>query len=66
MAASVNGSWKIPLGHFLINGLAGEEGSNVVYENLKRLYDVRVKIVSNTCDGVSCNMSIKRNIWGGC
>ena len=32
MAVSINETWKIPLGYFLIDGLSGEEKANLVNE----------------------------------
>ena len=58
MAVALNGHWKLPCGYFLINGLSGEERSNLVKQCLMKLNDVGVNIVSLTCDGPSCHFSM--------
>ena len=58
MAVSLNSNWKVPLGYFLIGGLAASERANLVETCLLKLSDVGVKTVSLTCDGPSCNQSM--------
>ena len=58
MAVLLNSNWKVPLGYFLINGLAASERANLVETCLLKLSDVGVKTVSLTCDGPSCNQSM--------
>ena len=58
MAVSVNSSWKVPCGYFLIKGLTGEEKANLTKECITKLHDVGVKVVSFTCDGPSSHQSM--------
>ncbi len=37
MAVCINGSWKVPCGYFLIDGLSGSERANLVKVCLQRL-----------------------------
>ena len=58
MAVSVNSSWKVPCGYFLVNGLTGEEKANLTKECITKLHDVGVKVVSFTCDGPTSHQSM--------
>ena len=60
MAVSVNENFKIPVGYFLVKGLSGEERANLVKECLVRLHDVGVQVVSHTCDGPSCHITMMK------
>lgn len=60
MAVCVNGSWKIPLGYFLIDGMTGVERANLVQDCFQRLHDCGVTAVSLTCDGPSCHFSMMK------
>ncbi|PIK44382.1 putative THAP domain-containing protein 9-like [Apostichopus japonicus] len=62
MAVSVDQSWKIPLGYFLINGMSGEERANLINQCLQKLHDVGVRAVSLTCDGPSCHFAMMRHL----
>ena len=65
MAVSVNSSWKVPLGYFLIDSMSGKERLNLVRECLHRLHDIGVTTVSLTCDGPSCHISMLTEL-GAC
>ena len=45
MAVSVNASWKIPVGYFLVDGMSGSERVNVVRECFQRLHTTGVHVV---------------------
>lgn len=60
MVVSINSSWKIPVGYFLVDGLNGEERANLVTQCLHKLHDIGVCVVSLTCDGPSCHFSMMR------
>lgn len=47
----VNGSWKLPVGYFLITALSGEQKANLIKMCLGMLHDVGVKVCSLTFDG---------------
>nr|XP_040563692.1 uncharacterized protein LOC121113894 [Lepeophtheirus salmonis] len=55
MVVAINGSWKIPIGNFIIHGLSGREKANLVRTALSKVYDTGIIIPSITCDGPSCN-----------
>jgi hypothetical protein len=65
MAVGVNGSWKTPLGYFLIDSLSGKERANLIRECLHRLYDTGVTVLSLTCDGPSCHLTMLSEL-GAC
>ena len=58
MAVSVNPSWKVPCGYFLVNGLTGAEKANLTKECITKLHEVGVKVVSFTCDGPTSHQSM--------
>ena len=58
MAVSVNSSWKVPCGYFLVNGLTGAEKANLTKECITKLHEVGVKVVSFTCDGPTSHQSM--------
>jgi hypothetical protein len=60
MAVAANASWKIPLGYFLIASLNAEEKSRFLTICLKKLYDIDVKSVGVTCDGLASNFATFR------
>lgn len=62
MVVCVNGSWKVPIGYFLIEGLSGQERANIVQESIRMLTDVGIKVVSLTCDGPSSNLSMLKEL----
>ncbi len=47
-AVSVGQSWKLPLGYFMVAGMAGEEKANFLKICLQKLAKVRVRAVSVT------------------
>jgi hypothetical protein len=48
MAVSLNGSWKVPLGYFLIRSLSGSERANLLTTLFQLLDEVNVKSYSIT------------------
>ncbi|KAK6168807.1 hypothetical protein SNE40_019984 [Patella caerulea] len=58
MAVSINGSWKLPIGYFFIDGMRGEERKNLVKSCLEQLHEVGVTVVSLTLDGAASNISM--------
>ena len=65
MAVAVNGSFKIPVGYFMTNGMTGRELANLTKVCLKKLHDVGVTTISVTCDGPPSNMSMMTEL-GAC
>ncbi|GFO05082.1 THAP domain-containing protein 9 [Plakobranchus ocellatus] len=45
MAITVNSSWKVALGHFLINGLSDTERTNIVKTFILKLHDMDVQVI---------------------
>jgi hypothetical protein len=49
---------------FFINSLTGEENANLVTLCVSKLSEVDVKIISLTCDGPSCHLTIFKVLGG--
>ncbi len=62
MAFCVNGSWKVPLAYFFIEGLSGKEHANLIKVCLQRLHDTGADVLSITCDGPSCHFSMMSDL----
>ena len=58
LVVAFNDNWKIPCGYFFIDGMSGEERSNIVNECITRLHETGVLVVSITCDVPSFNMAM--------
>ena len=58
----INGSWKVPCGYFLVDGLSSAEKANLVTSCLEKLYDVGVKVASFTCDGPDSHFAMLRTL----
>lgn len=54
----VNGSWKIPVGYFLISGIKAESKKGLVQECLKKCFEVGIKVISLTFDGAPTNLTM--------
>ena len=63
MAVSVNSSWKVPCGYFLVNGLTEEGKANLTKECITKLHEVGVKVVSFTCDGPTSHLVTYRRTF---
>ncbi|GFR77033.1 THAP domain-containing protein 9 [Elysia marginata] len=62
MLVSLNDSWKVLLGYFLIAGLNGEERKSLVNSALEKLHDIGVYVVSLTHDGAASNFAMPRSL----
>lgn len=60
----INEHWKAPVGYFLIDGLNGQERSNLLLTCLMKLHGAGVDVVSVTFDGCSANLSMASQL--GC
>lgn len=58
MAVSLNDSWKIPIGYFLIHSLNGSERANLLTQALQLLHDCNCKVYSTTFDGAASNFAM--------
>ena len=64
LIVSLTEYWKVPVGYFLIDGLAGQERANLVNLCISNLYQNGADVVSLTFDGCSANCSMV-TILGG-
>lgn len=61
MLTCVNGSWKIPLGYFLIDGISAEQKASLVKNCIEILtQDCGIEIISLTFDGCPTNFSMAK------
>lgn len=58
MLVCINSHWKIPIGYFLLDGLAASEKANLVNLALEYSNDVGVIVSSVTFDGTATNFSM--------
>ncbi|KAB0801379.1 hypothetical protein PPYR_05733, partial [Photinus pyralis] len=58
LIVAVNGTWKLPIGYFLTNGLSGEQKSSLINQSIIMVQNTGAKIVSLTCDGAPSNISM--------
>lgn len=65
MAVAVNGSWKAPVGYFLVRTLKGADRATLVRQCLLKQPDIGVKVISLTCDGPTVHMAMFREL-GAC
>lgn len=56
MLVSINESWKLPVGYFLIAGVTAETKANLINICLEKCHDVGVTVASFTFDGCSANL----------
>lgn len=64
LLTAINGSWKIPVGYFLVDGLSGGQKSNLVLQCLELLHDTGMEVISLTFDGFPANIAMAKKI--GC
>lgn len=58
MVVCMNGYWKLPIGYFLIDGLTGQERSNLLQTAIELITNTGAYINSITFDGASVNTSM--------
>lgn len=64
LLVSINQSWKLPIGYFLIDRMSGVRKSNLVLQSLRLLHETGVNVVCITCNDASTNLSMARTL--GC
>lgn len=64
MLVSLNDSFKLPLGYFLVNGFSAEQRCNVILMCLERCHEVGAEVVSLTFDGCPSNLAAAKKL--GC
>lgn len=57
MLVAINSNWKIPVGYFLINGIASTEKSNLINLCLQHVSKTGVIVKTLTFDGTASNFS---------
>ena len=62
MVTPVNASWKLPIAYFFIAGLNSEEKKQLLEIALKKLFEIGVRVVSVTCDGLRANFATFENL----
>lgn len=60
MLTCLNGSWKLPIGYFLVNGVTAEQKSSLFKTCIDLVSERGVDIVSLTFDGCPANFSMAR------
>lgn len=58
MVVCMNGYWKLPIGYFLIDGLSGQERSNLFQTSIELITNSGAHIHSVTFDGAPVNQSM--------
>lgn len=64
MVVSLNESWKLPVGYFLIDGLAAQERKTLVQQCVTKLHSCGLSVESLTFDGASSNVAMAKEL--GC
>ena len=62
MLVCVNGGWKIPVFHYFVKALGGEQQSELTKEILMRLSETGVIITSVTFDGLKSNFTMCKRL----
>ncbi|VEN44792.1 unnamed protein product [Callosobruchus maculatus] len=62
MLVCINGSWKIPVGYFFIDGLSGKEKAELVNKCLVFINESGVKVTSLTFDGAPVNFTMASHL----
>ncbi|VEN47124.1 unnamed protein product [Callosobruchus maculatus] len=62
MLVCVNSSWKIPVGYFFLNGLAGSEKAELVRKCLSFLHESGITVSSLTFDGAAVNFAMASHL----
>ena len=62
MVVALDGSWKLPIGYFLINGIDSATNSGLITDALIRLHDSDVEFISVTLDGRTEHFSTIRSL----
>lgn len=63
LVTSINGSWKLPIGYFLIVSLTGEQKTILVQTALQLCHDAGIKVASVTCE--SRPVPVGLLVWPG-
>ncbi len=62
MVVSLNAAWKLPIAYFLIGHLSAEDKVSLLTSALKKLHDIKVTVVSLTCDAPPTNISTLKKL----
>jgi hypothetical protein len=58
MVVSINSSWKIPVGYFLVDGVNSEQRCNLLKQCLSHICETGLRILTLTFDGLSSNLTM--------
>lgn len=62
MVVNINGTWKLPVGYFLVDGLNGTQKSALVSQCLRLVSETGAHVVSLTFDGAPSNIAMVNNL----
>lgn len=62
MLVCLNGSWKIPVGYFFLDGLTGKEKAELVKRCLEFIHESGVTVTSLTFDGAPVNFTMATSL----
>ncbi|CAH1993868.1 unnamed protein product [Acanthoscelides obtectus] len=62
MLVCLNGSWKIPVGYFFLDGLSGKEKAEIVKKCLSFIHESGVIVTSLTFDGAPVNFTMASHL----
>lgn len=62
MLVPLNGSWKIPVAYFLLDGLAGSAKADLVKKCLEFVHESGVTVTSLTFDGAAANFTMAKHL----
>lgn len=64
LVTGINCNFKVPVAYFLVDGVTGDQRSDLVKQCLERIHETGVKIVSLTFDGCASNLAMIKKL--GC
>lgn len=64
LVTGINCNFKVPVGYFLVDGVAGIQRAELVKQCLEKIHETGVKIVSLTFDGCASNLAMLKSL--GC
>ena len=63
MVICLNGSWKIPIAYYFVDGLSADERKNITENILQKLASINLPVISITCDGPAHDINMAKRIW---
>lgn len=62
MLVCLNGSWKVPIGYFLVDSLGATERANLIIKCLEFVHETGVMVTSLTFDGTPTNLNTAQKL----